>query len=63
MIFNENDCIQEIRNLFSSLSPEMTSTRIASICYNILDLVIQLNQINPGVYRQEILSVKFLNIH
>jgi hypothetical protein len=54
---DKDEIITEIRALYATLTPEYTSARLASIAYNILDLVIQLNNIEKGKYRQEILSL------
>jgi hypothetical protein len=57
VIKEKNEIIKEIRTMFATLTPDLTSARLASISYSILDLVIQLNNDDPGKYRQEILSL------
>jgi hypothetical protein len=57
MTNDKDEIINEIRTLFATLTPDVTSARLASISYNILDLVIQLNTISHGQYRQEILAL------
>lgn len=56
----ENEIKRTIKKQLALLSPQLTSIRIASISYNILELVLQLNQIVPGKYRQEILSLSVI---
>lgn len=53
----KEEILNEIRRLFATLTTEVTSARLASVSYNILDLVIQLNNLESGRYRQEILAL------
>jgi len=57
MAKDKDEIINEIRALFATLTSEYTSARLASIAYNILDLVIQLNNMEHGNYRQEIMAL------
>jgi hypothetical protein len=49
--------INELKEIFSSLSADNTSARLVSASYNILDLLIKLNTLEPGSCRKEILAL------
>jgi hypothetical protein len=53
----KDEIVNDIRTIFASLNSGMTSARLASSAYNILDLIIQLNSIEPGSCRKEILDL------
>jgi hypothetical protein len=54
---NKVELINDIREIFSALDTTMTSARLASSAYDILDLLIKMNTIEPGCCRKEIVEL------
>jgi hypothetical protein len=57
MTKTKDEILQDIRTIFATLTSDMTSARLASSAYNILDLIIQLNSIDLGSCNKIILDL------
>jgi hypothetical protein len=51
------ELISDLRSISASLTSEMTSARLASSAYSIMDLLILMNTIDPGSSRKEIIDL------
>jgi hypothetical protein len=53
----KEELISDLKTISASLTSEMTSARLASSAYSIMDLLILMNTIDPGSTRNEIIAL------